>query len=62
MRNTPFSFLVIFTDTVMEGVIKMSNLDKATYRNILKLAKETKFISEATYEKELKKLESDEEI
>ena len=62
MRNTPFSFLVIFTDTVMEGVIKMSNLDKATYRNILKLAKETKFISEATYEEELKKLESDEEI
>lgn len=40
----------------------MSDLDKATYRNILKLAKETKFISEATYEKELNKLESDEEI
>lgn len=40
----------------------MSELDKATYRNILKLAKETKFISEATYEAEIKKLESEEEI
>lgn len=40
----------------------MSEFDKATYRNILKLAKEAKFISEATYETELKKLESEEEI
>lgn len=40
----------------------MSELDKANYRNILRLARESKFISEATYETELKKLESEEEI
>lgn len=38
----------------------MKNLEKATYINILKLARDSKFISEETYKNEIAKLEEEE--
>lgn len=46
----------------MERSENMSELDKAAYQNILRLAFESKFISEATYQNELDKLQNNEEI
>lgn len=39
----------------------MSEFDKAVYRNILKLARDSKFISEDTYKIEIEKLNSGKE-